>query len=106
MEPRVIKNRSLKISPGGIVTLPVAARKTLAMSPGVGSRVSIAMEDGAIHLAPCSAQGGTRISPKGQLEFLGEPRELLLRGEARHFWLELRDASNIVVLRPLAPEST
>lgn len=95
-----IKNRSSKISPGGVVTLPLSARKTLRMTPGKGTRVTMAQDKGCVWLRPCGEQGGTRISPKGQMELVGEPRLLLEAGAARHYWLELDDDSQTVALRP------
>jgi hypothetical protein len=35
-EARILKNHRLKMSPGGIITLPVSARKTLKMEKGKG----------------------------------------------------------------------
>lgn len=100
MEPLTIKNRRTKVSPGGVITLPVSARKTLQMSPGVGARVTVAIEDGAVALKPAGASGGFRISAKGMLELRGDAREILEHGEARHYWLELHDDKTLVLLHP------
>ena len=99
-----IRNRSAKISPGGVLTLPLAARKTLRMEPGKGARVTISLEKDAVALRPAPGKSGSRVSPKGQMELLGEPRGLLEKGVHRHYWLELDDERQTVLLRPYARE--
>ena len=98
--PTRVKNRRLKISPGGIITLPVAARKSLRMKKGVGARVTVAVQDGAVSLALAGETGGYRVSPRGELELRGDARALLDTGAARHFWIELLDAQGEVKLYP------
>jgi bifunctional DNA-binding transcriptional regulator/antitoxin component of YhaV-PrlF toxin-antitoxin module len=100
MDQRVIKNKREKISPGGVLTLPVAARKTLGMTPKKGSRVSVAVDGGAVWLQPAGDDGGFRVSPRGQIELRGDAREILEGGLQRHYWLELDDASQRIVLHP------
>ncbi|WP_211468067.1 hypothetical protein [Collimonas silvisoli] len=100
MEPLTIKNRRTKISSGGVITLPVSARKTLQMSLGVGTRVTVAIEDGAVAIKPAGGSGGYRVSPKGLIELRGDAREILESGVARHYWLELHDNKNLVLLHP------
>jgi hypothetical protein len=100
MGTMTIKNRSLKISPGGIVTLSLAARKTLRMEPGKGCRVTVAMGNHCVSLKPTGEQGGTRVSAKGQIELAGEPRTLLESGVERHYWLQIDDDKQIVELHP------
>ena len=99
-ELMVVKNRRLKMSPGGIVTLPVPARKALKMEKGQGCRVTVAIEKNSITLSPISKGGGFRISPKGQLELRGEACLILATGVGRHYWIELDDESNFVRLNP------
>ncbi len=95
-----VKNRRSKISPGGVLTLPVSARKALGMEKGKGSRVTVALESDGVALRRCSERAGSRVSAKGQLELVGQPRALLERGAARHFWLEVDDERQMVVLHP------
>ena len=100
MQVLPIKNRRLKVSPGGVVTLPVSARKTLGMSVGKGTRVTIAIEGDAVAIKPAGGDGGNRVSAKGQLEIRGEPLSLLESGTQRHYWLELFDEKTAVILHP------
>ena len=58
-----IKNRSCKISPGGVITLPLSARKSLGMEPKKGARVTVAVDDGTIILHLTSDRAGARVSP-------------------------------------------
>lgn len=95
-----LKNRSLKVSPGGIITLPVSARKTLKMQPGEGRRVAVAIEGDKIAITPVIGHGGFRISAKGMMELQGEPRAILESGTNRHYWLELIDENEVVFLHP------
>lgn len=95
-----VKNRSSKISPGGIVTLPLSARKALGMEPRKGARVTVAVSGGEVVLHLTSDRAGSRISPKGQMEMVGDARCLLEEGEARHFWLEADDEQRRVTLHP------
>jgi len=98
--PTKVQNGRLKISPGGIVTLPVAARKSLRMTKGVGARVTVAVDGDAVSLALGGKTGGFRVSPRGQLELRGDARSLLDGGSARHYWVELLDAQGEVKLHP------
>lgn len=98
--PTVVKNRRLKMSPGGIVTLPVAARKALRMSKGEGARVTVAVEGSAVALARAGEKGGFRVSAGGQLELRQEARVVLEHGTGRHYWVELLDDRGSVKLHP------
>lgn len=95
-----LKNRSLKVSPGGIVTLPVSARKALGMEPKKGSRVTIAIDGDKVVVRRSGDAAGTRISPKGQLELIGDARALLEGGEKRHYWCVSDDHVRSVFLHP------
>jgi len=95
-----IKNRSSKISPGGVVTLPLGARKALGMEPKKGARVTVSVDGRAVVLHVTSDRAGSRVSPGGQMEMVGEARRLLETGEARHFWLEADDEHRRVALHP------
>ena len=100
VRPTVVKNRRLKMSPGGIVTLPVAARKSLRMPKGKGARVTVAVEHDVVTLAQAGSTGGFRVSPNGQLELREQARTVLQTGIGRHFWIELLDEQGQVKLHP------
>lgn len=99
MTQMTVKNRRSRVSPGGVVTLTLAARKALQMTPGSGARVTVAVEDGAVLIAP-AGDGGFRVSPAGQLVLRGDAREVLERGGNRNYYLELDDEKQSVTLRP------
>lgn len=99
-KPTTIKNRSLKMSPAGIITLPVSARKALQMEKGKGTQVTVAVEKNVVSLALTSKTGGFRVSPKGQLELRGEAKAALKTGVDSHFWMELNDEAKKVMLNP------
>ncbi len=98
--PTAVKNRRLKVSPGGIITLPVAARRALQMVKGEGTRVTVSVDDGVVTLASAGKTGGFRVSPGGQLELRAEARSALDAGIKRHYWIELQDASGQIRLHP------
>ena len=100
LRPTEVKNRRLKMSPGGIITLPVAARKSLRMNKGLGARVTVAIDGGTVSLVLTGSNGGFRVSPHGQLELRGDARALLDSGSSRHYWIELRDDEGQVKLHP------
>ena len=100
MSTMTIKNTRTKVSPGGVITLPVSARKALGMEPKTGSRVTVAVTGNAVLLAPATKDGGFRVSPAGQMEVRGDALKVLEGGKARHFYLELDDESHTVALRP------
>ena len=104
MPTMTIRNRSSKVSPGGVITLPLAARRTLRMEIGKGARVTVAVVQGCVELRPAETSAGIRVSPKGQMELLGEPRAMLERGVLRHFWLEMDDEKRSVSLHPYAKQ--
>ena len=51
-----IKNTRTKVSPGGVITLPVSARKALGMKPKTGSRVTVAVKGNTVLLAPATCR--------------------------------------------------
>ena len=99
-KPTMVKNRRLKMSPSGIVTLPVAARKSLGMVKGQGARVTVAINNGTVILASAGKTGGFRVSPGGQLELRQEAMSTLRCGAGSHFWVELLDDHGQVRLHP------
>lgn len=101
-----VKNRSSKISPGGVITLPLSARKALGMEPRKGTRVTVAVAGGSVILHLASDRAGARVSPQGQMEVVGEARQLLEAGKARHFWLQADDAGRSVALHPYEASET
>lgn len=94
-----IKNRRSKISPGGLVSLPVSARKALGMEIGKSTRVQVAAAKDGVSLSAAD-QGGLKVSPGGQLVLPGDARAVLLRGATRNYWLEVNDSARTVVLHP------
>lgn len=99
-KPTYVKNRRLKMSPGGIVTLPVAARKSLRMTKGEGAKVTVTVENGVVTLTQAGKSGGFNVSRGGQLELRQQAREALQRGTGRHYWVELLDDKGQVKLHP------
>lgn len=99
-KPTSVRNKRLKISPAGLISLPVAARKSLKMSKGEGSKVSVAVSGDAVYLKRTNETGGFRVSPKGLLALLGDAKKLLESGKARHYWIELNDREACVLLHP------
>lgn len=95
-----LKNKRMKMSPGGIITLPVSARKTLKMKKGLGARVTVAVAGKALEIKPVKAKGGFRVSKNGMLELRENPRELLAGSDGRHYWLELNDDKGTVLVHP------
>lgn len=100
MKPTLVKNKSLKISASGIISLPVAARKSLKMSVGKGCKVTVALYDNTVQLKKTSNDGGVRVSPKGQLELIGDAKKLLESGTDSHYWIELCDKDARISLHP------
>jgi hypothetical protein len=96
-----IKNKRLKISPGGIISLPVSARKALGMVPGVSAVAGISTGNSGVVLTGEVAKGSDqiRISKKGQAVLSGAAREYLDKGIQRHYWLELDDSRKVAILR-------
>jgi len=99
MAQLTLRNRSLKVSPGGVVTLPTAARKALGMQPGAGARVTVAVNGDTVELRPAGADGGFRVSPKGQMELRGDAFATLSKN-TRNYWLEIDDDKELVLMRP------
>ncbi|GAA1496184.1 AbrB/MazE/SpoVT family DNA-binding domain-containing protein [Paeniglutamicibacter kerguelensis] len=100
MSTLTVKNTRAKVSPGGVITLPVSARKTLGMKPKAGARVTVSVKGNTVLLAPATADGGFRVSPRGQMEVRGEALRVLEGGKERHFYFELDDERQTVALHP------
>lgn len=97
-----IKNTRQKVSPGGVITLPVSARKALGMEPKVGGRVSVTVSDKSVVLAAAGQDGGFRVSARGQMEVRGDALAVLEAGSLRHFYFEADDDKQTVTLHPWA----
>ncbi|MFF5790606.1 hypothetical protein ACFY5D_01015 [Paeniglutamicibacter sp. NPDC012692] len=100
MSTLTVKNTRAKVSPGGVITLPVSARMALGMKPKTGARVTVAVKGNTVLLAPAAADGGFRVSPRGQMEVRGDALRVLEGGKERHFYLELDDERQTVALHP------
>jgi hypothetical protein len=100
-----LKNRSLKMSPRGVITLPPSARKALGMEKGAGSRVGVEVERGAVVLTRRPDDEKTwRVSARGQLELGGDAKALLGTTPTRNYWLEADDDARTVRLYPFGDE--
>ena len=104
MQMQAIKNKRAKISPGGIITLPLSARQALGMNPNSGSRVSVAVVGKSVELKTVKGEGGTRVSPKGQMDLQGDARGTLQSGTERHIWMEVSGDHQMVVIHPWTAE--
>jgi len=98
MSQLTVKNKRLKMSPGGLITLPVSARRGLGMEQGKGAHVNIQVKQNVIVLTP-TAQGA-RVSPGGALEVNADAKRVLSAAAKRHYWLEVDDKSHSVTLHP------
>jgi bifunctional DNA-binding transcriptional regulator/antitoxin component of YhaV-PrlF toxin-antitoxin module len=98
----VVKNKRLKMSPAGVINLPVAARKALGMKPGVGAVVGIAAKGDGITLTgtPAKEAATLRVSRRGQAVLPEAGRACLDKAQKRHYWVELNDAKQTAVLKP------
>lgn len=97
-----VKNKRLKMSPNGIITLPVSARRALGMEKGENGRYRISSDGKSITLTakPKSGEKFYRVSKKGMACINGETREVLLSSKGRHFWIKVDDAKQEVKLLP------
>jgi hypothetical protein len=102
MENMIIKNKRLKMSPGGVITLTVAARKALGMKLNTPEQVAVNIANNSVVISKNRnvAENKYRISKKGQMVLAGEAKELLLRSKDRHYWLKLDDKKNEACLVP------
>ncbi|MBK6699593.1 MAG: hypothetical protein IPG55_06765 [Saprospiraceae bacterium] len=102
MEKMTIKNKRLKMSPGGVVTLNVATRKALGMKVNEPANVSVTVDDNCIVInGNLEADKKTwRVSKSGQLVINAEAKELLSKNEHRHYWVMLDDNKREARLMP------
>lgn len=96
-----IKNKSLKMSPGGLISLSVAARKGLGMSKGRPGRIGISCDGKAIVLnGSADKKDAFYVSSKGLTVLRGKEKELLDNADKRHYWMEINDDRKEVTIHP------
>jgi bifunctional DNA-binding transcriptional regulator/antitoxin component of YhaV-PrlF toxin-antitoxin module len=102
MNNLTVKNKRLKMSPNGIVTLSAAARKGLGMKKGEAIFVNVSNDEKSILLRGGLKEGekSYKISAGGSLTLKGKEREILLQGETRHYWMDVTDDTQEVRLYP------
>ena len=90
------------MSPNGLITLSVAARKALGMTKNESGQIRISTDENSILLlgSPVRGEKTYRVSKKGMTIFKGEERDLLLKNKNRHYWMEIDDAKKEVRLLP------
>lgn len=100
MAKHEIRSQRLKISPGGMITLPTKARRALQMRPGHGAQVGVGIDENCVIIRSEHENAGLRISPRGQMEMRGDAAKLLMEGEGRRYWIEVDEDSATVTLHP------
>jgi hypothetical protein len=102
MKPLVVKNKRLKMSPGGLITLPVSARKCLGMSKGESARVGVDVRGSQILVYPSKAKTAQtfRVSAGGLLTMGGEAKKLLEGAAQRHYWMQMDDRKRVIQIHP------
>jgi hypothetical protein len=97
-----IKNKHMKMSPGGVITLTVAARKALGMKINEPEKVAVNVANNTVVISKNEnvKENEHRISKKGQMVLDGAAKELLLKSKNRHYWLKLDDAKHEASLVP------
>ena len=90
------------MSPGGLITLPAAARKGLGMTKGKPIDVNISTDGKSILLTSALAKGRNAYesSSGGNMLLKGAEKEFLLKSKNRHYWLEIADDKKQVKLLP------
>lgn len=96
-----VKNRRLKMSPGGMVSLPVSARRALGMTPNQGAIIGIRAKDDGVLLmgSPTNVTERVSVSKRGQALLTGDARAYLSKALKRHYWLQLDDAQRTASLK-------
>lgn len=97
-----VKNKRLKMSPNGVITLPVSARKALGMTVNKPADVSVKVSDNKVILSgnPSKRDQTWSVSKKGMFTLKQEAKKVLENGEGRHYWLDLDDKNKQAVLVP------
>ena len=94
-----IKNKSLKMSPGGLIS--VAARKGLGMIKDRPARIGISSDEKTILLkGDVENKDAFRVSSKGLTVLRGREKELLSNADKRHYWMEVNDDRKEVRIYP------
>ncbi|MBP0625245.1 hypothetical protein [Cupriavidus consociatus] len=106
MQTQIIirKKPRLKISPEGIICLPLRARQALSMTAAAGFRVSVAVVNNSVELKPVKGEGGSRVSPKGQMDLQGDARTVLQSGAKGQISMVVSEEEHTVVIRPWTDE--
>lgn len=97
----VVKNKRLKMSPGGMISLPVSARKALGMQINQGSQLNVSVGTDHVLISSESArpENSKKISKKGLMELPADAKEFLSK-KNKYYWLELDDKNKSAKLRP------
>jgi len=97
-----IKNKRSKMSPNGVITLSVAARKALGMKVNEPGQIKISSDKKSVVLSASSSKSKKtfRVSKKGITSLKGDEKELLLKNEKRHYWMQIDDTNKEVRLLP------
>ena len=97
----VVKNKRLKMSPGGIISLPVSARKALGMQVNQGTQLNVVVGTDHVLISgePNRPENSLRVSKKGLLELPADAKAILSKRN-KYYWLELDDKNKSAKLRP------
>lgn len=90
------------MSPGGIITLSTAARKSLGMRVNEPAKLSVQVDKEFITISAENPKqsDSLRVSKKGQMELPDAAKEFLSKSKERHYWMELFDERHEVRLYP------
>lgn len=93
-----------KISPGGVITLPFAARLALGFEKGKAAHLDVQIEDEAVKLMPSRAVGPQtmRSSPRGIVRLPPEAFRVLTAKGARRYRLTIDAKRHEARLEPAA----
>ncbi len=102
MNTLTVKNKRLKMSPKGMITLSTAARKGLGMEIGKSKFVNVSNDGESIIINGELKKGekSHKVSPAGLLNLKGEERDILLKGDNRHYWMKVDDDMKMVIICP------
>jgi hypothetical protein len=94
-----VKNKREKMSPGGLITLPMSARKALAMRPGEGTKLAVKTDRDTVIISKTDSDG-VRVSARGTLLLPDDAQRVLAAGAKRHYWFEGDPQKHHIVLHP------
>src|SRR4051812_32028556 len=100
MENMTIKNKRMKMSPAGVITLTVAARKSLGMKVNENDKVNVEVDSKCIVISrnKDASKNTSRISKAGQMVLEDKAKNFLEKSEKRHYWVTLDDEKKQVKL--------